>query len=60
VVGNSTFNQIMIQAVEERLDVQIDDPVELPAALPRQFRSFANAANDCPSTPAAPRFAFTR
>jgi hypothetical protein len=34
-MGHGALDEGMIQAVEKRLDVQVHDPVELPAALPR-------------------------
>jgi hypothetical protein len=34
VLGHRPNNQLVVQAVEEGLDVQVDDPVRLPAALP--------------------------
>src|SRR6266542_3554731 len=35
VVGHGALDQIMIQTVKERFDVQIDHPVSLPASFPR-------------------------
>src|SRR3954467_7268498 len=36
MAGHRLFNQVVWNRVEERLDVQIDDPIEFPAALARR------------------------